>query len=102
MPQLAVAGRKLQTVTASLSVTDNLVALEVVGSTPDQRANRQLQTAITGLKGVAEVMLQADESAFNKKAAELLEQVKISSDRTGVHITCKLRKSQLDALIRGR
>jgi len=101
VPQLAVAGRKLQSVTASLTVTDT-VALEVVGSTSDERANRQLQTALTGLKGVAEVMLQADEAPFNKKASELLDRVKISSDRNGVRITCKLSKAQIDALTGAR
>jgi hypothetical protein len=95
VPQLAVAGPKLQTLTASVTVSD-AAELQVVGSTSDEKATRQLQSAVSVLKGVAEVMLQADDGPFGKAAGELVEQVKVTSDKEGVHITFRLSKEQID------
>lgn len=97
VPQLAVAGPKLETLTASLTVTD-AAELNLVGGTSDPKAARQLQNSLGVLKRVAEVMVQGEDSPFGKTVGEVLDEVKISSDKDGVHISCKLSKDKLEKL----
>jgi hypothetical protein len=59
-----------------------------------------LQNSVTVLKGVAEVMIQSDES-ISKAAGDLLEQVKISHEKDGVHINCKWTRQQIQKATRG-
>jgi hypothetical protein len=95
VPQLAVAGPKLQTLTARVTVGE-AAELEVVASTSDDKATRKLQDAVSVLKGVAEVMLQADDGPLGKAAGDLVEQVKVTRDKDGVHVNFKLTREQID------
>jgi hypothetical protein len=97
VPQLAVAGPKLQTLTASFTITDS-AEVKIVGATSDEKAARQLQNAISVLKGVAEVMLQGQDDALGKKLGDVLDEVKVTSDKSGVQISCKLSKDKINKL----
>jgi len=99
VPQLAVAGPSLQTLTASLTITD-AADLKVVGNTSDAKAAKQLERAVTALKGVAQIMVQSDEN-IGAVLGDVLDAVKVSSSKDGVQIGLKLNKEQLNKVGKG-
>lgn len=94
VPQIAVAGAKLQTVTASLNVTDQ-AELKVVANTSDAKAAKQLQGAVAVLKGLGEVMISADEN-LGPAISEVLNEIKITQDDKNVHINLKVDKALME------
>lgn len=94
IPQIAVAGSKLQTVTASLSVSDQ-AELKVVANASDAKAAKQLQSAVTVLKGLGEVMISADEN-LGAAIGEVFNEVKITQDDKNVHVSLKVDKALLE------
>jgi len=99
IPQLAVAGPKLQTLTASVTLTDE-VDLKVVGNTSDAKAANQLKGAVTVLKGVAEVMASGDEN-LGPLVTDILNEVKVTSDRESVNVALKVGKAMIEKAGKG-
>lgn len=94
VPQVAVAGQKMQTVTASLNVTDQ-ADLKATVATSDAKGARQLQGALGVLKGLGEVMVSADET-YGPMISDILNEVKISSDGKDVRIDLKVDKAVVE------
>jgi len=94
VPQLAVAAPKLQTITAGLSVTDQ-ADLKVVVATSDAKAAAQLKSAANLLKGLGEVMLEADD-VYGPAISGVLNEMKISTDGNNVHLTLTVDKAVLE------
>jgi len=94
VPQLAVAAPKMQTITASLDVTDQ-VKLEVVAATSDARAAVQLKNAAGLLKGLGEVMFEADES-FGPVIGAVLNEMKITTEGNSVVLRLTVDKAMLE------
>jgi len=100
VPQLAVAGPKLQTLTASLTITD-AADLKVVGATSDAKAAKQLQGVVTVLKGVLQVTVQGADENIGAALGDILDAVKVTSDKDGVQISLKVSKEQIEKAGKG-
>jgi hypothetical protein len=94
VPQLAIAAPKMQTITAALNVTSQ-ADLKVVAATSDAKAAAQLKGAANLLKGLGEVMLEADET-YGPVISGVLNEVKISTDGNNVHLTLTVDKALLE------
>jgi hypothetical protein len=94
VPQLAAAAPKMQSVTAALEVSDQ-AKLEVVAATSDAKAATQLKGAANLLKGLAEVMFEADEN-YGPIVGGVLEEVKIVTKESNVHLTLTVDKALVE------
>jgi len=94
VPQLAVAAPKMQTITAALKVTDK-VKLEVVASTTEAKAAAQLKAAANLLKGLGEVMFEADEN-YGPVVGAVLNEVKVSSEGKDVFLNLTVDKALME------
>lgn len=94
VPQLAVAAPKLQTITAALAVTDQ-ADLKVIAATSDAKAAAQLKGAANLLKGLGEVMLEADD-VYGPLITGVLNEVKIGTDGNNVQLTLTVDKAVLE------
>jgi hypothetical protein len=90
-PQVGKAASKLQTLTASLTITDS-VALHVTGNTTEAKAAEQLSRGLTGLKAAAG--LAADD--LPPIVSDILEATKISAEKQSVIIALKVTKEMIE------
>lgn len=94
VPQLAVAAPKMQTITAALTVSDQ-AKLEVVAATSDAKTAKQLKSAADLLKGLGEVMFEADEN-YGPMIGGVLGEVKIALKDSNVHLTLTVDKALVE------
>src|SRR5262249_42719255 len=94
VPQVATAAPKLQSITAALDVSDQ-AKLEVVAATSDAKAAAQLEGAANLLKGLGEVMFEADES-YGPLVGAILNEVKITAKESNVHLTLTVDKALVE------
>jgi hypothetical protein len=94
VPQLAASANKLQTLTGSVTVSE-AVTLNITGNTDDAKAARQLMSVLTILKGTAEVAVQGMEG-IPPVVNDVLDALKIASDKNSVTVDLKLSKEILD------
>jgi hypothetical protein len=90
-PHVGKAASKLQTLTASLTVTD-AIALNVTGNCSEAKAAKQLANALMILKGAAG--LAAED--YPPIAGKVLEEVKITAEKESVVITVKISEAMID------
>jgi hypothetical protein len=90
-PQVGKAASKLQTLTASLTVTDS-ISLNVTGNSSEAKAAKQLANALTILKGAAG--LAAED--FPPIAGKILEEIKITAEKESVVVALKITKAMID------
>lgn len=91
VPQLSAAAPKMQTITAALDVREQ-VKLDVVATTSDARAAGQLKNAAGLLKGLAEVMFEADEQ-YGPAITGVLNEMKVGVEGNSVTMRLSVDKS---------
>jgi hypothetical protein len=93
-PRLGEAGAKLQTLTASLTVTDG-VALNVTGNTSEKKAAKQLAGGLQLLKAIGQGAVQGMED-LPPVLGEILEAVKIAAEQDSVTVDLKVTKAMIE------
>ena len=93
-PQVGEAAAKIQSVTASLTVTDGLV-LNITGTTMDAKASKQLAGKLLLLKAVGQGAVQGMED-LPPVLGDILEAVKVASDKDSVTIDLKITKDMIE------
>ncbi|MFO0881385.1 MAG: hypothetical protein U0840_29140 [Gemmataceae bacterium] len=95
-PRVGEAASKLQTLTASITVTDN-VELAIRGITGDAKAAGQLGKLLEGLKAAA--ALAGDD--VPKAALDIVDALKVASDKDSVKIDLKVTKEMIEKAAKG-
>jgi hypothetical protein len=93
-PQVANTVNSLTTVSASVTVTDN-VTIQLVGNTSDAKAAAQLEKQLTGLKAIAELGIGMAEGVPDF-AKEAVENIKIDKTRDTVTVSMTITKEQIE------
>lgn len=87
---------KLQTLTASLTISDSL-ALHISGVTGDAKSARQIAARLDLLKATAAALIATQED-LPAGVNEILKAIKIDSTKESADITLKLTKEQIEKL----
>lgn len=95
-PRVGEAASKLQTLTASITVTEN-VELSVRGITGDAKAAGQLSKLFEGLKAAAG--LAGDD--VPKAALDIVDAIKVGSDKDSVKLDLKITKEMIEKAAKG-
>jgi hypothetical protein len=90
-PQVGRSAAKLQTLTASLTVTDS-VSLNVTGNTSEAKAADQLSRGLTLLK----VAAGAATDDLPPVVTDILDAIKISAEKQSVIVALKITKDMID------
>jgi len=93
-PRVGESAAKLQTVTASLTVTD-AVALNVTGNTSEKKAAKNLAGVLLLLKGIGQGAVGGMDD-LPAILGDILEAIKIAAEKESVTIDLKISKDMID------
>jgi hypothetical protein len=96
-PQAQQFADKLQALTATLNITEN-IHLNVQIHTTDAKVANQLQTVVEGLKGLVEMFAQGNKEA-GPELTEIARGIQVGIAGTTVAIDVKVSEDQLQKLV---